>query len=327
MLTWPQRQSGSVRQTRCSIVANMYKIVDDPAAIIPSIPKLKPLIRAACGKIYKLHDGHLFWYKQQRSCTFTYKRLRVVAEIGSLHFFVLNVESPSWSHGDTSTLFQLVRGAHRCTATFNVIVSLLVWFIQTLSIRKYMKSLTYKRAPLGDGGTSGPRLAWTPHCRLCHLCEDGGNLRYWALVGYTPRGQQVVQCSGWRQRCGLDRVDDCSHGRQQGVDLRHEAHEPRDLFTRCCSIHQRAYLVPKELDEKVTIAALQFERQARDRASSPRPSRRVLRGPRRRSPSLLRYTVSQASKVERIGSRFLELVCSLPNVSTSAPCRRGDCRV
>ena len=44
--------------------------------------------------------------------------------------------------------------------------------------------------------------------------------------------------------------------------------------------------------------------------SSMRPSRRVLRGPRRRSPSLLRYTVSQASKVERIGSRFLELVCS-----------------
>ena len=85
--------------------------------------------------------------------------------------------------------------------------------------------------------------------------------------------------------------------------------------------------MPKELDEKVTIADLQYERQARDRASSLRPSRRVLRGPRRRSPSLLRYTVSQASKVERIGSRFLELVCSLPNVSLSAPCRRGDCRV
>ena len=126
--------------------------------------------------------------------------------------------------------------------------------------------------------------------------------------------------------------------------------------------------MPKELDEKVTIADLQYERQARDRASSlrpascvlrwprwrmrssvcrgvhkktflwersrrkfkyssMRPSRRVLRGPRRRSPSLLRYTVSQASKVERIGSRFLELVCSLPNVSLSAPCRRGDCRV
>ena len=85
-----------------------------------------------------------------------------------------------------------------------------------------------------------------------------------------PRNLQVVQCSGWRQRCGLDRVDDCSHGRQQGVDPgeqradsfhpdhvhvarepRHEAHEPRDLFTRSCSIHQRVYLVPKELDEKV----------------------------------------------------------------------------
>ena len=49
-LTWPQRQSGSVRQTRCSIVANMYKIVDDPAVIIPSIPKLKPLIR---GRVWK----------------------------------------------------------------------------------------------------------------------------------------------------------------------------------------------------------------------------------------------------------------------------------
>ena len=85
-LTWPQRQSGSVRQTRCSIVANMYKIVDDPGAIIPSIPKLEPLTRAACGKIYKLHDGHLYWYKQQRSRTYTYKRLRAVAEIGSLHF-------------------------------------------------------------------------------------------------------------------------------------------------------------------------------------------------------------------------------------------------
>ena len=24
-----------------------------------------------------------------------------------------------------------------------------------------------------------------------------GNLRYWALVGYTPRGLQVVQCNGW----------------------------------------------------------------------------------------------------------------------------------
>ena len=84
---------------------------------------------------------------------------------------------------------------------------------------------------------------------------------------------------------------------------------------------------PKELDVKVTIADLQFERQARVRASSPRPSRRVLRGPSRLSPSLLRYTVSQASKVERIGSRSLELVCTLPNVSPSAPCKRGDCCV
>ena len=71
--------------------------------------------------------------------------------------------------------------------------------------------------------------------------------------------------------------------------------------------------MPKELDEKVTTADLQYERQARDRASSPRPSRRVLRGPRRRSPSLLRYTVSQASKVERVGSRVAQCVsfCAL----------------
>ena len=114
------------------------------------------------------------------------------------------------------------------------------------------EELDIQACPLRDGGTSGPRLVWTPLCCLCHLCEDGGGLRYWALVGYTPRGLQVVQCSGWRQRCGLDRVNDCSHGRQQGVDPgeqransfrvtrepRHEAHEPRDLFTRSCSIHQ-----------------------------------------------------------------------------------------
>ena len=132
--------------------------------------------------------------------------------------------------------------------------------IQLLPIRTYMKSLTYKR-PLRDGGTSGPRLVWMLCCRLCHLYEDGGDLRCWALVGYTPRGLQVVQCSGWRQRCGLDRVDDCSHGRQQSVDPgerradsfhpdhvhvarepRHEAHEPGNLFTRSCSIHQRVHL-------------------------------------------------------------------------------------
>ena len=55
--------------------------------------------------------------------------------------------------------------------------------------------------------------------------------------------------------------------------------------------------MPKELDEKVTTADLQYERQARDRASSPRPSRRVLRGPRRRSASLLRYTVSKLPRL------------------------------
>ena len=66
-----------------------------------------------------------------------------------VYIFVQNVELPSWSHGDTSTLFQVVRGLHQCTATLNIIVSLLVWFIQVLSIRTYMKSLTYKRAPLG----------------------------------------------------------------------------------------------------------------------------------------------------------------------------------
>ena len=63
---------------------------------------------------------------------------------------------------------------------FNIIVSLLVWFIQVLSIRTYMKSLTYKRAPLGmeELLDRRSRLVWTPRCRLCHLCEDGGDLRY-----------------------------------------------------------------------------------------------------------------------------------------------------
>ena len=67
----------------------------------------------------------------------------------TVYIFVQNVELPSWTHGDTFTLFQVVRGLHRCTATLNIIVSLLVWFIQALSIHTYMKSLTYKRAPLG----------------------------------------------------------------------------------------------------------------------------------------------------------------------------------
>ena len=84
-------------------------------------------------------------------CTGTSNKDLVPLRTAVFIFFVLNVESPSWSHGDTSTLFQVVRGLHRCTATFNIIVSLLVGFIQTLSIHTYMKSLTYKRAPLGMG--------------------------------------------------------------------------------------------------------------------------------------------------------------------------------
>ena len=59
-----------------------------------------------------------------------------------------NVEWPSWSHVDTSTLFQVVQGLLRCTATFNIIVFLFVRFIQAFSIRTYMKCLTYKRVPL-----------------------------------------------------------------------------------------------------------------------------------------------------------------------------------
>ena len=330
-LKWPQRQSGLVRQTRCSIVANMYKIVDDPEAIIHSIPKLKPLVSSACGKIYKLHDGHLYWYKQQRLCTFTYKRLRVVAEIGSLHIFVLNVEALSWSHGDTSTLFQVVRGLHRCIVTFNIIVS--------HSIRTYIKSLTYKRAPLGMEELLGH--AWSGRLaaasvtfakmevisaiglslatlrEVCRLCSavDGDNDAAWteSTIVVMDDNKVLILVSNERipftpTTCMLLVSQDMKHTSpatfSHGVVL--SINEP----TSCRKSSMR-----------------KFERQARDRASSPRPSRRVLRGPRRRSPSLLRYTVSQASKVERIGSRFLELVCSLPNVSPSAPCRRGDCRV
>ena len=42
------------------IVDNMYKIVEDPAAIIPVTPKLEPLVKAACEKIFKLHDRNLY---------------------------------------------------------------------------------------------------------------------------------------------------------------------------------------------------------------------------------------------------------------------------
>ena len=38
------------------IVDNMYKIVEDPAAIVPVTPKLVPLIKVTCEKMSKLHD-------------------------------------------------------------------------------------------------------------------------------------------------------------------------------------------------------------------------------------------------------------------------------
>ena len=81
----------------------------------------------------------------------------------------------------------------------------------------------------------------------------------------------------------------CSHGRQQGVDpgeQRADSFHSKTCSTRATRPFHTELFYPstslpraEELDEKVTIADLQFERQARDRASRPRPSRRVLRGP------------------------------------------------
>ena len=73
--------SEEIKRTCCLIVDDMHKFVEDPAAVIHVTPKLEPLV--------------------------------------TVYIFVQSVESPSWSHGDTSTLFQVVRGLHWCTATFN----------------------------------------------------------------------------------------------------------------------------------------------------------------------------------------------------------------
>merc|ERR1719409_1387110 len=40
-----------VKRTCCLIVDNMCKVVDDPAAVLPIMPKLEPLVTAAIAKI------------------------------------------------------------------------------------------------------------------------------------------------------------------------------------------------------------------------------------------------------------------------------------
>ena len=40
-------------------------------------------------------------------------------------------------------------------------------------------------------------------------------------------------CSGWGQRCSLDRVDDCIHGRQEGVD---PGEQRADSFHHMCML-------------------------------------------------------------------------------------------
>ena len=49
-----------VEQSNCYlIVDNMFKIVEDPASIIPIMPELELLIKATCEKMSKLHDRYL----------------------------------------------------------------------------------------------------------------------------------------------------------------------------------------------------------------------------------------------------------------------------
>ena len=43
------------KQTCCVIVGDMLNIADHPAAIIPVVPKLDPLVKAVGEKSYKLH--------------------------------------------------------------------------------------------------------------------------------------------------------------------------------------------------------------------------------------------------------------------------------
>merc|ERR1712194_491906 len=43
--------SEEVKRTCCLIVDNMCKVVEDPAAVVPVMPRLEPLVKAACEKI------------------------------------------------------------------------------------------------------------------------------------------------------------------------------------------------------------------------------------------------------------------------------------
>merc|ERR1719316_2553148 len=44
-------KSEEVKRTCCQIVDNMCKVVEDPAAVCPVMPKLEPLVKAATEKI------------------------------------------------------------------------------------------------------------------------------------------------------------------------------------------------------------------------------------------------------------------------------------
>ena len=52
-------QRPNVKRICWLIFDNMCEIVEDPAAIIPVISKLEPVVKAACEKMSKLHDSHL----------------------------------------------------------------------------------------------------------------------------------------------------------------------------------------------------------------------------------------------------------------------------
>merc|ERR1719310_690361 len=44
-------KSEEVKRTCCQIVDNMCKVVEDPASVIPVMPRLEPLVKAATEKI------------------------------------------------------------------------------------------------------------------------------------------------------------------------------------------------------------------------------------------------------------------------------------
>ncbi|KAL9139152.1 elongation factor 3 [Amphidinium carterae] len=44
-------KSEEVKRTCCQIVDNMCKVVEDPAAVVPVLPRLEPLVKSACEKI------------------------------------------------------------------------------------------------------------------------------------------------------------------------------------------------------------------------------------------------------------------------------------